>query len=180
MPNARALATVAVAFALVGCSDKTATQVAAMNKSNIQRVSNLYAAHQNMKGGKGPKDEASFKAFVAEFDPAKLKMMGVEPGKTDELFKSERDGQPFVIRYGIGGGRGSVSAVVFEQTGKDGKREVGFTSADPQEVDDAKYKELLAGKGNISPPAVPGGSPRPGGRPSGGAPPGAPRGPNGK
>ena len=185
MPKARAmtrLAVVTMTFALIGCGDRTATQVASMNKSNIQRLSNLYAAHQNYKGGKGPKDEASFRTFVTEFDPAKLKMMQIDSGKIDDLFKSERDGQPFVFRFNVGGGRGSVSAVVFEQTGKDGKRMVGYTSAEPQEVDEAKYKDLLAGKqANVTPPAAPAaGAPAGAGRMGGGPPPGAPKGPPGK
>src|SRR4051794_25068880 len=99
MRKARALAqlaVVAMSFGLIGCGgNSTANQVAAMNKSNIQRLANLYAAHQNYKGGKGPKDEASFRTFVTEFDPNKLKMMQIDPGKVDDVFKSERDGQPF-------------------------------------------------------------------------------------
>jgi hypothetical protein len=182
MPKTRilcGLSALVFGLALIGCRDSVSNQVASMNKSNIQRLSNLYAGHQNMMGGKGPKDEASFKNWVKEYDKAKLEMMGIDPNKTDDLFKSERDGEPFKIRFNVGGGRGSVAAVVFEQTGKDGKRQVGFTGGNVEEVDDAKYKELLTGKqANIVPPAAPGGGAGAAGRPSG-APPGAPKGPPG-
>ena len=107
---------------LLGCNrDKTAEQVGEMNKSNIQRVSNMYAAYQNMKSSGGPKDEADLKAWIKEYDPNKLSMMKIDANNLDGLFTSERDGKPFKVRYKVGGGRGSVSAVVFEQEGVERK-----------------------------------------------------------
>ena len=167
---------------LAGCSDQTANQVAAMNTSNIQRLSNVYAAYQNMKSSRGPKDEAELKAFIKEYDPNKLQMMKIDPRNLDGLFTSERDGKPFKVRYGVGGGRGSVDPVVFEQEGKDGKKQVGFTGGKVEEVDDATYQQLWSGKGGHEPPAAPPTGPnKAAGRPSsGGPPPGAPTGPPGK
>jgi hypothetical protein len=134
--------------ALTGCSgDRTTAQVAAMNTSNIQRLANMYSAYQNYKGGSGPKDEADFKAFVKNFESAKLQMMGIDPSKLDNLFTSERDSKPFKIRYKIGGGKGSVSPVVFEQVGAEGTKQVAFTGNSKVEaVDDATYADLWAGK----------------------------------
>lgn len=161
--------------AVVGCSsDETSKQIAAMNQSNIQRVANMYAGHQNTKSGAGPKDEAAFKEFIKAWDPAKLGPMGIDPNNVDKTFTSERDGKPFKLRYGIGGGRGSDDVVVFETEGKDGKKQVASTNGRVEEVDDAAYKDLLAGK-------KPTGSAPPGpssqGRPGSGAPAGAPTGP---
>jgi hypothetical protein len=124
--------------------------------------------------GQGPKDEADLTKFIKEFDPAKLKMMGIDPGDVGKLLVSERDGKPFRVRYGVGGGRGSVSPVVFEQDGKDGKKQVGFTGGKVEDVDDATYKAYLSGK---DPGAPPSGGPPMGGRPGSGRPPGAPGGP---
>jgi hypothetical protein len=168
-----------LAAGFLGCSrDKTAEQVGEMNKSNIQRISNMYAAYQNMKGGGGPKDEADLKAWIRDYDPAKLAMMKIDANNLDGLFTSERDSKPFKIRYKVGGGRGSVDPVVFEQEGVGGKKQVGFTGGRVDEVDDDTYKQLWAGKGPSGPPA---GGPGPGskdfGRPGGGAPAGAPKGP---
>lgn len=162
---------------LAGCSgDTTAEDLAAMNQSNIQRVANLYSAFQNYKGGRGPATEAEFKEFIAQYDKDKLRMMGVKADDLDGLFTSERDGKPFQVRYKVGGGRGSAAPVVFEQDGQGGKRQVAYTgNAKVEEVDEATYKDLWAGKGGTAaPPAGPpaGG----GGRPSG-PPPGAPKGP---
>jgi hypothetical protein len=164
--------------ALSGCTNHVASDVAAMNSSNIQRVGNLYAAFQNYHEGRGPKDEAEFKGFVKSFDSRKLAMMGVDPNNVDSLFTSERDGQPFKLRYKVNGGRGSVDAVVFEQTGEAGKRQVAFTGGTVEDEDNAAYQQLLAGKGPSQPPVGPPGSRTVRGRPTG-PPPGAPTGPQG-
>lgn len=168
-----AVTAVAALFAFsAGCSrSKAAKDVAAMNTQNIQRVANLYSAFQNYKGGRGPNDEAEFKAFVKEFDPNKLSMMGIDANSADAIFVSERDGQPFKIRYKVGGGRGSVDPVAFEAAGAGGTKRVAYTGGKVDEVDDATYAQLWSGKGGASPPSGP-----PQGRPSD-RPAGAPTGP---
>jgi hypothetical protein len=163
---------------LSGCSgNNVAKELAAMNTSNVHRVANMYSGFQNYKNGRGPNDEAEFKQFIKEFDPEKLSMMGIDKNNVDKLFTSEWDGKPFKIRYKIGGGRGSVAAVVFDQEGKNGKKRVGFTgNARVDEVDDATYASLWAGQGESAAPAAPPAGAPSGGRPSG-LPPGAPTGP---
>jgi hypothetical protein len=172
---AMSVAGAAFLLGLTGCGDKTARDVAAMNKSNIQRVANLYTAFQTYKNGRGPADEAEFKAFIKEFDPARLKMMGVDPNNLDALFTSERDGKPLTLRYAVGGGRGASSPVAFEGEGKDGKKQVAFTGGKVETVDESTYQDFLAGKVETKPAA---GGPtinRPTGVPAG-----APTGPEGK
>ena len=155
---------------LAGCGgDPTAKEVAALNQSNIQRVANLYTAFQTYKAGRGPKSEAEFKDFIANFDADRLKMMGINPADLGGLFTSERDGKAFRVRYNVGGGRGSVDAVVFEQDGQAGKKQIGFTTGKVDEVDDATWQQLWAAK-----PAA--AQPKGAGRPAG-PPPGAPTGP---
>jgi hypothetical protein len=188
--HTRYVCVIAALFAAgtLGCSrDKTAEQVGEMNKSNIQRISNMYAAYQNMKGaGSGPKDEADLKAWIKEYSPEKLSMMKIDVNNLDGLFTSERDNKPFKIRYKVGGGRGSVAPVVFEQDGVGGKKQVGFTGGKVEHVDDAEYKQLWEGKTGVTGPSGgPGGGPGGGGKdsgrpPSGGAPAGAPKGPPGQ
>jgi hypothetical protein len=180
MHGMKRLIAVGAVVALAGCSrDQTARDVAAQNKSNVQRVANLYSAFQAYKGGRGPATEAEFKDFIAHYDGAKLQMMGVKADDLAGLFTSERDGKPFKVRYKVGGGRGASAPVVFEQDGKDGKRQVGFTgNAKVEEVDAATYDQMWAGKTGTEPPAgPPAPAPKGGrGRPTG-PPPGAPTGP---
>jgi hypothetical protein len=159
---------------LAGCGDKVAEKVGEMNKSNIQRVCNLYEGFQNsVGGGRGPKDEAELTKFIKESDPNKLKMMNIDPNDVASLLKSDRDGKPFRIRYGVSGGRGAVAPVIFEQEGKDGKKQVAFTGGKVEEVGDTEYQAYLSGKG-AAPASRLDAAPKGGGRPGGGAPPGAP------
>jgi len=179
MRRLTAAGAVVALVALAGCGrDQTAHDVAAMNTSNVQRLANLYSAFQAYKGGRGPATEAEFKDFIAHYDAEKLKMMGVKADDLNGLFTSERDGKPFKVRYKVGGGRGASAPVVFEQDGKDGKRQVGFTgTAKVEEVDATTYDQLWAGKAGTEPPAGPAATAKGGrGRPTG-PPPGAPTGP---
>lgn len=173
----RYLATAVLAaglVAFVGCTppDNTKAKVAAMNTSNIQRVANMYAGFQNNMGGRGPKDEAEFKKYFGDYAKDKLDAMGIDPNKVNEVFTSERDKKPFKVRYGVGGGRGSVDAVVFESEGVAGRKQVGYTGGKVDEVDESAAKSLMDGKKT-------GTSTQPGGaRTIGtGAPMGAPTGP---
>lgn len=118
-----------------------------MNDTRIKQLANLYMAYQMRNGSNGPKDEAAFKTFIKSGMPAhRLEMMRVDPTKADDLFVSERDSQPFVVKYGQSGGPMSQLAVVFEKEGKAGKKEVAFTNGKVEECDDAKYQELLGDK----------------------------------
>jgi hypothetical protein len=140
------LAAVLLVPGLLGCSrDRTGELVAAANASNVQRLANLYAAHQNAKSGRGPSSESEFRNFIRAYDPNKLRMMGIDPNDLDPLFISETDGKPLKVRYNVGGGRGSQDPVVFEQDGKDGLKRVGFTGGAVRAVDDATAKQLWSG-----------------------------------
>lgn len=117
-----------------------------MNDSNIRRVANLYTAFQIRNSGRGPKDEAEFKSFIErDMSKRKLEMMGINPTDIEDLFRSERDGKPFVIRYGVSGGLTTTEPVVFEQEGREGRRKVAFTNGPVEEVDNARYEQLLKG-----------------------------------
>lgn len=176
--NVVCLRTVAVSVCLLaagpaGCSrDRTTQQVAAKNQSNIQRVANLYAAFQHTHGGRGPASEAEFRGFVAAFDPAKLRMMGIDPANPGAVFTSERDGMPFRVRYDLGGGRGAADPVVFEQGGRDGTHQVAYTGGKVEAVDPDTSQQLWHRKASGARAKA---DPKSGGRP-GHPPPGAPTG----
>jgi hypothetical protein len=133
---------------LVGCGDAdNATKLAEVNSTNIQRLANLYFTFQLANEFRGPADEAAFKAFIRSIDSEKLARVGVDPNAVDALFVSERDGQPFKIRYGVtGSAMGSSEPVIFESRGVDGKRQVGFLNMTQREVEQAEYESLWAGK----------------------------------
>jgi hypothetical protein len=134
---------------LAGCHrgvDKDAA-LAQANSTNIQRLANLYLAYQSDNEWRGPADEAKFKAYLHAFDPKRLQRVGVDPQAIDALFTSERDGQPYKIRYGVrGSARGSAEPVIFESAGVNGKYEVALLNMTQREVDKAEYDALWNGK----------------------------------
>jgi len=134
--------------ALVGCSQSSPeSSVASLNESNVQRLTNLYFAYQKKFDLIGPKDEQDFRQFVQGISAEKLTRIGLDPSSIDAVFVSERDGQPYKIRYRVKGNiRGSDEPVVFESQGVDGKRMVGFLNMTQREVDAAEYEQLWGSK----------------------------------
>lgn len=135
---------------LAGCSGSAdpVNALAKANESNIQRLANLYLAYQSDNNWAGPPDEVAFKEFIKAYSPKKLERIGIDPAQVDQLFVSERDGQPFKIRYKVVGNMmGSTEPVVFEAEGAGGQRMVGFLNMTQREVDAAEYDSLWAGKG---------------------------------
>lgn len=117
------------------------------NKSNIQRLSNLYRLYQAKNNWVGPESVDEFKEFVESMSAHRLEMYGVDADDIESLFISERDGEEFQFRFKVRGAPMVQSPVVFEQTGKSGNRLVGFTSLPPKEVsEESEYEKLLAGK----------------------------------
>lgn len=136
-------------FPLLGCGRDNSPKsiLARVNQSNIQRLGNLYNKYQSEHKWIGPSDESTFRTYVADTPPARLDLLGIDPNDIESLFKSERDGENFVFRYKVpGSAMGKVEPVVFEKTGVNGKRMVGFTNKAPIEVDAAEYDAWLAGK----------------------------------
>ncbi len=134
---------------LMGCRGSVNPQdaLAEANATNLQRLANLYVAFQMENNWQGPADEAKFKEFLRTFSPKKLTRIGIDSTATDAIFVSERDGQPFKIRYSVMGSMmGSMEPVIFEAEGIDGKRLVGFLDMSVREVEAAEYDDLWAGK----------------------------------
>jgi len=134
--------------ALAGCKGADAdSMIANANDTNVKRLATLYTFFHIQNRNKGPKNEEQLREFIESQDASRLKRAGIDATKLDELFVSERDGEPFVIRYGVNTYiRGPALAVVFEATGIDGMRQVGFCNGLMQEVDEDEYDRLMAGK----------------------------------
>ena len=140
---------------LSGCGGRGSSadqMVAANNDTNIKRLGNLYGFFHLKNQFRGPKDEAEFKKFIGEQDAARLKLAGITSSNVADLFASERDKQPFKVRYGVNTQlRGPSLAVIFEADGVEGKRQVGFTGGSVEEVDATRYDELFTGRADPKP-----------------------------
>ena len=135
-----------VCCSLLGCGGGFDSQGALqkINATNAQRLSNLYWQYQNEHMGAGPKDEAEFRTYISNMNPRILTRVDIDPNSLDQLFTSERDSQPFTIRYAVKAGSPNDSQpIVFEQEGVDGSRVVAFTGSKVKEVDEAEYQQLL-------------------------------------
>jgi hypothetical protein len=135
-----------------GCTETShsqplSTAAAAVNTCNIERLTNLYSAFQFNDYGPGPKDEAEFRQFIKDvMGPTHLKLMQIDPDNIDAVFISERDHQPFQVKYGVDSGPGAINAVVFEAQGVSGKRQVGFNGGTVKDVGEVEYQSLWDAK----------------------------------
>jgi hypothetical protein len=131
-----------VSLVSAGCSDPVARQVAAMNDTNLKKISSLYRFFQYRNGWRGPKGVAELRGFVGQAPRKNLDMMRIDPTRFDELLVSERDGQPAKVRWGVTIGPTDIQPLVFEAEGVGGRRIVVFSDASTEEVDGDRYDTL--------------------------------------
>lgn len=150
--NAIALLISAIALAgASGCTgDQVASQVAAVSKTNLQKLSNVYSLYVSRNGYKGPKDEETLRDFL-ETDPTiekNIGYMGIGRSDFDKISISARDEQPFIVRYGLKlPPMSPQQPQVLEAVGIDGVRLVIMSNGDIVEVDDdAEYERMATGK----------------------------------
>lgn len=148
----------AAGIGLSGCGgDGAREMIAANNDTNVKRLGTLYGLFHLRNEFRGPRDKAEFLAFIGGQDPARLALAGIDPAALDGVFVSERDRLPFRVRYGVNTRvRGPDLPVVFEESGRDGKRQVGFTGGSVQDVEPAAYESLWSGAsdGRSEPPGM--------------------------
>jgi hypothetical protein len=123
---------------LAGCSGSgSSSDQVKIQLSHIRLLSNLYvrsAASLNHN----PASEEEFKKAISDsgITPEMLKIDNI-----DQLFTSERDGQPLVVVYGPQPPGSDV--IIYEATGVDGMRYVAHKIGQVEEVDEARFRELV-------------------------------------
>jgi hypothetical protein len=115
----------------------------------LKALSNFYLDYAVAQQGKGPASEEVLKKHIRSQPEFILKTNGIEPGAIDGLFKSDRDQEPFVVVYGktiarISGD--STKLLVYEKTGRNGKRLIAYDNGKVDHVNEARLKELAASK----------------------------------
>lgn len=125
-----------------GCGDGEPT-LADLNDNNIRRLHTAYKIYMKGNNFTGPSNEEDFKDFLTSNNKARvlLKRMDITSDNLSDIFVSERDGEPFKIRWGLNGV--ADHAIVFESVGVEGKRLVAFTK--PRELDNAQYEGYWSG-----------------------------------
>jgi hypothetical protein len=125
---------VAASF-LLGCNTEAPSVEAA---SRLQILTGQYMKFTYGNRGRAPKDEAEFKQYLQKREQLICNAAGITT--LDELFVSERDGQPLKIYYGdkvkkIDG----IEVVAHEAQGVDGRVMVGQKSGVSELRDAAKF-----------------------------------------
>ena len=131
--------------------------VAKANKTNMQKVANSLYLHQSIKG-KVPKNEEQLCDFIANDASIdeRLSLMQIDRSSFREYLISERDGEPYHVRYGVGIPYGGRIPLVLETVGVDGSRQVCWSDTKITEVSDEKeYKRLKTGKVKSSGSIIP-------------------------
>jgi hypothetical protein len=129
-------------MAAMGCGSHKQSQP--RQQSGLKKLALVYGRFLSQHRGKPPADEAEFKKYVGSLRPAELKSFGVND--PSQIFVSERDGKPYVIIYGPPKGPpgpGSSPVIAYEQEGKGGNRWVASAAGAVEEVDEARFRELV-------------------------------------
>jgi hypothetical protein len=138
---------VAALAVLVGCGQgprDAKSIIREANDVNGRRLVNLYGQYQAIHGH-SPKTEQAFRKGIEARGPSALEEMGVPTGDLSPLFVSERDGQPFEVRYAAPYMPGSRQALVFESRGLEGKRAVYFTGGTVVQVPESECAAYRSG-----------------------------------
>jgi hypothetical protein len=128
-------------LAAVGCSG-AAQQ--AEEASTIKALALLYGRYVGQHRGQPPANEAEFRKFIEDQGPESLTSLGIsDPAK---LWISSRDKEPYVVIYGpltAPPGPAGQPVVIYERKGSGGNRLVASSLGAFEEVNDARFRELV-------------------------------------
>jgi hypothetical protein len=123
------------------------------SRIRMQSLAVLYASYLNHNGGKLPASETELKKYILATGKSYLAERGLT--KIDDLFVSQRDGQPLEVSYGahkLVRGFTADPIVAHEKTGINGKRLVAFPSGAVLELDPEMFDKLpIAKDADIAP-----------------------------
>ena len=126
-----------------GCQGKTAGELAPV-ESNVKNIAIFYGRYMSQNRGRTPPDEATLKKFIASHPATEL--AALKATDVDQLFVSPRDKQPYVVRYGATLPPPSPTGspvIAYEKDGVGGRRFVAFANAGVEELDDARFQQLV-------------------------------------
>lgn len=137
-----------LAACLLGCSGSGGGS-GKVGEAELRGIAVLYGQYQSAHQGKTPPSEAEFKKFIKGLPKERLAGFGVLADNVEQIFTSPRDNQPIQVRYNLprkapGDGKGDI--VAFEKVGSGGRRLVAFSTTQVEDLDEAKFKELLPGQ----------------------------------
>ena len=126
----------------LGCGGQRASRE--REESNLKPLAVFYGQFTGRHRGRSPANEAEFKEFLRSLSSEQLATFNVTD--PESLFVSPRDQEPYVIIYGSPSGPpgpGGAPVIAYEQVGVGGKRFVASSIGAVEEVDEARFKELV-------------------------------------
>lgn len=124
---------------LAGCAGAKTEAARKRESSHLRSLVSVYN-FAAAKLGHRPANQAEFKSFIAANARPMLDSQHVN--SVDELFISERDGQPFVVLYGEPTKGAAADLVAYEQVGVAGKRLAGYSLGAIAEIDEQQLANL--------------------------------------
>ncbi|MGI9427810.1 MAG: hypothetical protein ACR2NM_04075 [Bythopirellula sp.] len=134
-----ALVAVLTVVVLTGC-DVGAGRIKGNGEVHLRSIVALYNSAGNQQG-RAPTSEAELRDYVVA--NAQQVLEKLEIASFDELLISERDGLPFVVLYGKTPKGVRPDIIAYEQTGINGKRLVGFSLGNIEEVDETAFRKFV-------------------------------------
>jgi len=124
-----------------GCESRDASS--ATESSNLKPLAVMYGRFISTNSGRGPKDEQELKQFIRGRPQEELSNLGVTD--VESLFVSSRDKKPYKLKFDPKPAAPGQFSNIFawEQDGIEGKRYIAGTLGEIQEVDEAKFRELV-------------------------------------
>lgn len=131
---------VATSIAILAVSGCGPSKQQTEQESNIKAITIAYGRYFQGNRGQPPATEAEFRAFVEKMPADQL---GVQDPAS--MWTSSRDNLPYVVVYGPNpnppGPSGPV--VIYESKGVNGKRYIGTSLGNTEEVTEERFRELV-------------------------------------
>jgi hypothetical protein len=132
---------IAILGVAAGCSESSELSSPAARR--LQVLATVYLDYAVAKGA-GPANRQQLQAHFQNAPPFILSAEGVSAKNSHTVFTSLRDGEPFVISYGVGFAfRDDVPIIACERVGKDGMRLAAYANGKIGLVDQRAVQELL-------------------------------------
>jgi hypothetical protein len=128
----------------LGCGTRTASQP--QQESRLKALAVLYGQFMPQHRGQPPANEAEFKKFIESQAKTLSNNFGINDPAS--VLVSERDGKPYGIVYGKPTGPAELAGapvIAYEQEGVGGKRFVANSLGAVEEVDGARFRQLVPG-----------------------------------
>jgi hypothetical protein len=116
-------------------------------EEGMRRFAVLYGEYVAAHKGQPPASAEQLKSYVSKIDPKRREMLGVKD--MTEAFTSPRDNQSYVVvprkkTKGVPNPAEQQQAIIaYEATPRGDKRLVAFMNTQVQEIDEARFKELV-------------------------------------